>query len=566
MKHAPAHPRMALLPLAAVLLLACSAGAAERRDPEGKETPPASANLRLPAAADSVPALRIDTARIDSVFAAYTRPGSPGCVVAVMRRGEIVFGRGYGVANRETGERLSTRSVLDAASMAKQFVAFGILLLAEDGKLSLDDPVRKHFPELPDYGQPLTLRHLLHHTSGVRDLSEVDWLAGREGGDELTLLSRQRALNFAPGSDYLYSNTNYGILERVLERVSGQNVGAFQRGRIFGPLGMTSTANPASEGRRAHAYVAGGGGFEHQMGAGGFLTTPEDLARWAANFHQPRVGTPTMSAEMVRDARLSNGESAPYGLALHTEPYRGVPRFWHGGMAEGYRSQFFHYPRQGISVLTMCNLRGAEPSSLTSRVSDVVLSGLAPLVPEPATASPPADLARYAGVFVDLATGATAPVRLSGGKLELLIWATRYPLRPIGDRRFRVEGQPLTVEFREHDGGLQLAERWDGRASERVFRQLRPAALTPSALADYAGVYVSPDLGTTWRVTVRDGALHLGGAPGVLAPQRAWGGDLFTDRDGYMLVAFRRDGAGRVTGFTVSTPRARGMSFERRGS
>ena len=544
---------------AAALIVAAMAVPRTRPEPAHPDirATPASGERREDTSRGGLP-FHVDTARIDSIFRPYTAPGSPGCAVAVTYDGAMVFGRGYGLAKIETGERLSTASVVEGASMAKQFVAYALLLLQADGKLSLDDPVRKYAPEVPDFGTPVTLRQMMHHTSGLRDLSEVSWLAG-QGGFGLQLLPRQRALNFAPGTDYLYSNTNYDVLEKVVERVAGKPYPRFLDERIFGPLGMASTGMPGRAAARfVHAYTRReGGGFERDDGDPGFLTTPEDLVRWEANFYHARVGTPAMMAQMLADARLANGETAPYGLGLHTEPYRGVRRFWHGGLGAGFRSQFLHYPDQRRGVLVMCNLRQAEPVALAEAVSDVVL---ADVLPPAATA---VEIARDTGVYANARTLGTAPISVMDGRMALLVWVTRYPLNPLGGNRFRVEGQPLTLEFRPSPAGTELVEHWDGRATPIVFRRLADRNPAPAELRAFTGAYTSRDLDATWRVRVKDGALHLAGAPEDVADLRAFGGDLFTDRDGYMLVAFHRDAGQQVDGFTVSTPRARGMAFRR---
>lgn len=515
-------------------------------------------------------------AAIDSIFARFDAPGSPGCVVAVTRRGRVVYGRGYGLADRATGEPLSIRTMLAAGSMHKQFTAFAILLLERDGKLSLDDPARKYIPELPDYGTPITIRELLHHTSGLRDLSEVRWLAGDNGAPELAYLSRQRGLSFAPGTEYLYSNTDYSVLQRVVERVSGEPEPRFLTERIFRPLGMLHTGidGPSSV-PKAPAYEGGPGAYADASGSGGggFRSTPEDLARWEANFYEPRVGGRDILAKMLEEGHLHDGERVPYALGLHTEPYRGIPRFWHGGLSNGYRSQFMHYPRQGVGVLVMCNLRSAEPVSLAERVSDVALAGLLPSDAPPPSRGVPSDAARArnAGVYVDpFSLGVASVQPRDGGRdrgMALLVWATWYPLHPLGRERYRVEGQPLALEFRDAPGGRELVEQWDGRQDGRrrapVFRR-DDRTIPRASLANFAGTYSSPDLGVTWRVSPDRGGLRISGGIAEISTLEPRGRDLFGDQDGLVLVAFRRDDARRVVGLTVSTARARGIGFKRR--
>jgi CubicO group peptidase (beta-lactamase class C family) len=510
-------------------------------------------------------------ARIDSVFARFDRPGSPGCVVAVMDAGRIVFGRGYGSADIERGTPFTTASAFDGASMAKQFVTFGILLLEREGKLSLDDPVQKHLPELPDYGAKVTLRHLIHHTSGLRD-ADVNWLSGHRVPDPALIPT----LSFPPGDRHYYDDTGYDLLHRITERVSGEPIGRFQRMRIFDPLGMAHTATSV---RRVRAYAPddAGSGFHLAMTAedGGFTTTPEDLARWDANFYHARVGGRDVVDAMQREGRLNSGETIPYAMALHTEPYRGLRRLWHGGLSQGYRSQFMRYPDQRTSVLVMCNVyQYAEPNSLAERVSDVVLAeeiaraerrspGAAAVdVPPPSAA----ELRRHEGVYVNRDEQFVRAVRAHEGRLQMRQWITWYGLRPLGGGRFRVEGQPLTSTFSAAaDGGYVLEEQADGRRTPMVLRQVTDRDRTPAELDRYTGTFRSDELRSTWTITRAGGELRVSGGPRSGLRLRPAGEDAFTDGT-YVLVLFRRDAAGRITGLTAATQRVQNLQFSKRGS
>lgn len=511
-------------------------------------------------------------ARIDSVFARFDRPGSPGCVVAVMDAGRIVFGRGYGSADIERGTPFTTASAFDGASMAKQFITFGILLLEREGKLSLDDPVHKHLPELPDYGAPVTLRHLIHHTSGLRD-AEVGWFTGGRIDDPALIPS----LSFPPGTRHVYDDTGYDLLHRITERVSGESMGRFQRTRIFDPLGMTRTA--VSGVRRVRAYAPDdAGGFELAMTEedGGFTTTPQDLARWDANFYEARVGGRDVVDAMQREGRLNSGETIPYAMALHTEPYRGLRRLWHGGLSQGYRSQFMRYPDQRTSVLVMCNVyQMAEPNALAERVSDVVLADeiaraeRAAPANTPAAAAPApsaAELARLAGVYVSRDEQFVRAIRVHEGRLQMRHWITWHGLRPLGGGRFRVEGQPLTLAFRDAaDGaGRVLREQADGRRAPMVLQSIPDDRLPPSELDRYTGAFRSDELRSTWTITRTGGELRVSGGPRGGLRLRPAGRDAFTDGT-YVLVLFRRDSAGRITGLTAATQRVQNLQFVKRG-
>lgn len=509
-------------------------------------------------------------ARVDSVFARFDRPGSPGCVVAVMNAGDIVYGRGYGAADIERGTPFTTASAFDAASMAKQFLTFGLALLVREERVSLDDPVQKHLPELPDYGAPVTLRHLVHHTSGLRD-ADVRWLSGGRITDPALL----PGLSFVPGTGHMYDDTGYDLIQRVIERVTGETWAAFALRRIFDPLGMTHTGSPNADTglpARVRAYAPrDGGGFRLRESPrnGGFTSTPEDLAKWDRNFYNARVGGPEVVRMMGEEGRLNGGETVPYAMALHTEPYRGLRRQWHGGLSAGYRAQFMRYPDQRTSVLVMCNVyQFAEPNSLAEAVTDMVLADAiaAAGAPEDPVIPPPraAELARLAGTYVNPDEQTLRPVRVHDGRLQVRQWITWHGTEHLGRGRFRVHGQPLTLRFGNAGGRPTLEERWDGRRSPVVLSlpaETRPAA---AELDRYAGSYQSGELGLTFQVA-RDGrGLVVSGGPRGGLRLRPAGPDVFTDEQ-YVLVLFRRDDAGRIAGFTLATPRLRRVEFTRAG-
>lgn len=555
-------------------LLATGCGAPDRA---GEAREPAVARLAaMPATAPAPdPLTGPDSARararIDSVFARFDRPGSPGCVVTVMRAGDIVFARGYGMGDLTAGTPLTPASAFDGASMAKQFLAFSVALLASEGRLSLDDPVHKHLPELPDYGAPITLRHLLHHTSGLRDWDAI-WLSGRSDLHPETL----RGLNFPPGTRHVYDDTGYGMLEKVVERVAGKPWGEFARERIWTPLGMMDTGNPAENGPPRPPLVQGyaardGGGFRPIGQRDGFPVTAPDLAKWDRNFYDARVGGPDAVRMMTEEGRLANGDAIPYAMGLHTEPYRGLRRVWHGGLAGGYRSQFMRYPDQRTSVLVQCNVyQLAEPNGLAERVTDIVLAdAIARAESRPAApvaAPPPAELRPLAALYINRDLPGLRPVRFEDGKLQVRQWITWHDVTPLGQNRFRVTGLPLTVVFRPGADGAAgtIEEHYDGMRTPVVLRAEAIPALSAAQLDAYTGRYTSDELGTSWTIAREARGLRITNQHGRsrVALLRPAGPDAFSDHE-YVLILFERDAQGRVTGFTVSTPRVQNLRFAR---
>ena len=335
-------------------------------------------------------------ARIDAIFAPWAATDGPGCAVAAMEGGDIVLADGYGAANLEYGIPITPASVFHVASVSKQFTALAVALLADEGRLSWDDDIRRHVPELPDYGVPITLRHLAQHTSGIRDQWSLLQMAGwRWGGDVITqgdvldLLTRQTALHFRPGTEHLYSNSGYTLLAVAVERVSRQSLRAFTDERIFGPLGMTSTTfrddHTLLVRDRAYAYEADGArGYRLSIpdfavvGASSLFTTVEDLARWNRNFRTGEVGGRDAVRQIQETTTLANGAQVSYAYGLVHGTHRGRRTVGHGGTDAGYRSEFLRFPEEDLAVAVLCNVRTTDPARLARDVADVVLAARRP--------------------------------------------------------------------------------------------------------------------------------------------------------------------------------------------
>jgi CubicO group peptidase (beta-lactamase class C family) len=279
--------------------------------------------------------------QVDKLFEKMDRTISPGCAVAALRDGKILYQRGYGMADLDHNVPITAETVFHVASMSKQFTAAAIVMLAQERKLSLDDEVRKYVPELPDFGAPVTLRQLVHHTSGLRDQWELLGLAGWRyspdlitDDDVLSIMSRQKDLNFPPGSKHMYSNTGYTLLAQVVKRVSGQSFREFTTSRIFQPLGMRNTHFRDDHAEivknMAYGYVPAKDTFRisitnfDTVGATSLLTTVEDLALWDENFYNPRVGGPEMIRQMLERGKLSDGEQLDYAFGLVIGKHRGL--------------------------------------------------------------------------------------------------------------------------------------------------------------------------------------------------------------------------------------------------
>ena len=333
------------------------------------------------AAACSRPQAESVSAKVDKLFAQWDRPGSPGCALGVSRNGVPRYEHGYGVANLELGIPITPSSVFGAASISKQFTAMSILLLAARAQPSLDDEVSKFVPEWVDHEHHVTIRHLLTHTSGIREgFALLGWALPSDGSIStneamVPMLARQRGLNFTPGSEYQYNNGAYNLLGSIVKHVSGQSLRAFADANIFKPLGMTSTHyrdDPAMIlPYRASGYsqeLSGFGNVSEAVGVVGnasVYTTIRDLLLWEQNFADVRVGTPADIAAMQAQTVLTSGRSSAYGFGLAIGQSRGLRTIEHAGSDRGIATNAVRYPDQQLAVVVLCNLDTIDVNSLT---------------------------------------------------------------------------------------------------------------------------------------------------------------------------------------------------------
>ncbi|YBV97925.1 beta-lactamase family protein [Phyllobacteriaceae bacterium JZ32] len=525
--------------------------------------------------------------RADQLFEAWDNQDSPGCAVAVIRDGEVVYKRGFGMANLAHGIAIGPSTVFHSASVSKQFTAFAILLLSAEGKLSLDDAARKYVPDLPDFGAPVTLRHLLHHTSGIRDHWELLALAGWRYSkdlitdeDILAVVARQQDLNFQPGDEHLYCNTGYALLAQVVKTVSGQSLRAFTSARIFEPLGMRNTFfrdNYAEVVKNvADGYVETEFGVEisntnfDTVGATSLLTTVEDLALWDENFYHARVGGPDVIAKMLERGRLNDGNEIGYASGLGIGTYRGITVVEHTGGDAGFRSDLIRFPEQHFSVAILANFGSIVPSDLVRRIADIYLADVLQPVPEPAPSTfpqPDADaLELLIGYYAEARLGGRV-ARLATHDGKLLggydIESDGYALEAVDDRRFRFSDFPHSEIELEQEIGEPATELTSYFNGKRGHQYRRLPAYTPSSkeLADLAGLYRPVENDMIYEVNVREAGLVLRTLKSreitltAVAPDHFLGdGDRFT---------FTRDKDGRVTGALLNSGRVRNFRFER---
>lgn len=515
-----------------------------------------------------------------------------------MRNGRVAHAQGYGLADIERGVPITPGSVFDIASTSKQFAASAVILLELDGKLSLADDVRKYVPELPDYGKPITIDHLLRHTSGLRDYTALLSLAGLEvqqvATDEqaLAIIARQRQLNFPTGSRYEYSNSGYFLLSVIVERVSGKSLRQFAHERIFEPLGMSTARFRDDHAEiipmRAMGYTAdadaasGTVRFKNalsnwqQTGDGALHLSLEDLFKWDENFYQPGIGSGALVERLTQPGTLDDGGKIPYARGLFVDEYRGVLRVHHAGNWVGYNAMLARFPEQHTSVAILCNFEGTEASALAEKIADIVLAEVltSPVAASAGKTPPPKNsagkpvsrqclLGRY---FIEKTQTAVVVLEQQGA-LILQLGALSLPLSATGATSFEVPGFPVKVDFtlrgNEPASDLQL-----GIGNDDVMTATRFTPVVPGSeeLQGYIGAFYSPELDVTWRLVIEAGKLSIRDQKRKfeskiqsLDPAMR---DAFSSPSGFLR--FTRDDSGQVDGFNLSASRMRAIRFERR--
>lgn len=521
-------------------------------------------------AASSVRAADL-TPQVDAAFTGFGRE-TPGCAVGVALDGVTKLTRGYGIADLDLDVAIAPDTIFEAGSVSKQFTAAAVLLLARDGKLSLDDAVRRYIPELPDYGVPLTIRHLLNHTSGLRDWGSVEGVAGwprttrvNTHAHVLEVVKRQRALNFIPGTHWSYSNTGYNLAAMIVQRVSGQSLNDFSRARIFEPLGLTRTSWRDDHTRivkgRAQAYDLVDGAFHLDMpfenvhGNGGLLTTVGDLLTWTSALEAGKLGGPGFLAEMEKAVSFSGDSKRGYGLGLMMDTRRGLRQVDHSGSTAGYRAHLASYPDAHVAVAVLCNGGNAGASARAYRVADLYLAERGVLGPAPAVTHTLTsdETARVEGLYRSTLNGAFVSfihdkngVRMEGGGALLAQSPTRFLMS--GGQSWEFEGDRA-----------RYADRYDTVSFVRV------AAFKPSTaeLADFVGDYASPEAAAALGVVVEGDGLAVTRVPDTRVRLTAVYKDAFVAGP-FGVIVFRRDAGGKVVALSVVQDRIWDLRFERK--
>jgi CubicO group peptidase (beta-lactamase class C family) len=516
---------------------------------------------------------------VDQLFAPWNRADSPGAAVVVVKDGAVVYQRCYGSANLESRTPITSETAFDVASVAKQFTGLAIAMLIEQGKLSLDDDIRKHLPDVPDFGKPITIRHLLHHTSGLRDwpetlgLSGVDWGAPITMDTILEMVRHQRELDFMPGEEQQYCNTSYNLLAATVAKVTGKSFRAWTDANLFQPLGMKHTHFCEDPTKlivhRAESYSpADEKTYSRDIsqlaaqGSSSLFTTAEDMAKWLANFQNERVGGKSAFARMYQPGKLNAGGKLDYGFGVVLNEYRGDRTVNHGGSWAGYRSFVLHIPEKKLGVAVLGNVANLGESRLAWKIVDLYLGHSS--APEKLVASArstekadPSNWDAYLGTY-RLGKGWLLEITRDGD--HLVAQATReekFEMKAVSNTTFFVPGYGAAVEF--------VREK-TGPATHLLYRGIRAPRIevpksSPEGLQAYIGDYWSEELRVAYRIEVQDGQLGVRDRAGKWFQLLPTGPDRFdVDQQG-ASATFSRNRASEVTELKVSRGRIRNVRF-----
>ena len=503
---------------------------------------------------------------------AYVGP-APGCAAAVSLKGETVFEKAFGLADLEHNVPNTTQTIFESGSVAKQFTAAALVLLQQDGKLSLDDPVRKYIPELPDYGSPLTIRHLLNHTAGLRDWGTVLSLTGAGRGERvinqdlaLDVITHQRALDFTPGSEYSYSNSGYNLAAIIVERVSKQKFPAFVEERLFKPLGMKSSSWRDDYQRvvpgRAQAYSRQGNGpwrlnmpFMNVYGNGGMLTTVGDWMKWNAMLDSQSLGAPLVTALETRGV-LNDGRKIAYALGLTVATYKGLKDVSHGGATAGYQTFLARYPDNKVSVGVMCNGTSPSAGGFAASITDEIFGPFPETSRNEPTKVSEDELKKFVGIWRNEKTHAPGRFVIENGVSR---WSGAR-IVPMGGGEFTAGGNKLKFTL-DKDGKPMSAETVDSDGEVTRFVSEQEWTPTPADLDSFKGDWFSEEAGATITFAVDNGKAFIKQRPATSLAMQPLYKDHFAVQ-GY-VVWFTRDKNGKITGLHVGASRMRDMPFVR---
>jgi CubicO group peptidase (beta-lactamase class C family) len=523
--------------------------------------------------------------QIDRIFAEYKRTDEPGCAIAVVQNGKVVYQNGYGSANLEYNIPITPATVFDIASVSKQFAGVAIATLVQKGKISLDDDIRKYLPDVPEFSKTITVRHLVHHTSGIRDWPEALRVAGWRWDDVISfedimrMVKYQRDLDFEPGSQYSYSNTGYNLLAAIVEKVSGKQFSQWTTDEIFEPLGMKSSwfqddyKRPVKN--LAYSYAQKDKGFEKvtgsltAYGSSSLFTTVEDLSKWVIHFDKQIADKNPVYTSMLQSGTLSNGQKIDYAFGLSRGEDRGIKTVAHTGGWQGYRTILINYPDEKLSIILLSNSAEFNISKFSGEVADLFLKDkwkvkkgevVEDKVKKLATVKIDTALIRKMTGTYQLGPGWTVALTLENGELMVqAIGEPKFPTQTKSDSVVWIDAYSASMTLLKDSTGAFNALRYKNIIAKRI----ETHSANPVTFGQFAGNYYSPELFTQYQVEMRGGKLtmhHIRNGDFELTPDPS-GTDQF--KSDFGQIKFVRDNGQKVTGLTFSGGRIKNIRFNK---
>ncbi len=511
--------------------------------------------------------------KVDTVFSQYDTPSSPGCALAILKDGKVIYQRGYGMATLEYNIAISPSSIFHVASISKQFTAAAIMQLAMAKKISLADDIRKYIPEVPDFGHTITIKHLLHHTSGIKDQWDLQRLAGWRSDDVITeddvvdMMKRQKGLNFVPGDEFSYSNTGYTLLGMAVKKITGVSLKDYADSLFFKPLGMHHTHfhNDHAEitPNRTSAYLGQKGKWKiflpvlDNYGATGLFTTVEDLAKWDENFYSNKVGSDEFIKALESKGTLNDKTPLIYASGLVVENYKGHQTIGHPGADAGYRSNYLRFPDEHFSVIILGNVASMNTVALSKKVADIFLKDKTinegQLEVEVKTDS--TKVKSWAGLYLDRKSKSTLVFTYKAGKLVKGTDA----LAAIDGSTFLDKPSGSSYKFNENNIETSLEVSTTGY-KKTIYQKVDKLTLPQERLQEYTGEFYSPELEARYTILVKDGALYVKAPRNKEIKLNPLVKEIFTSA---LTIQFYRNKTGEIAGYNLTMGRTQNINFHK---
>ncbi|MHA2471752.1 MAG: serine hydrolase domain-containing protein [Promethearchaeota archaeon] len=513
--------------------------------------------------------------KIDDLLKRWNKPDTPGCALAIIKDGKIIYKKGYGMADLEHDVPITPKTTFNIGSITKQFTAMCILLLVEQNKISLDDDIRKYLPKFPDYGQTVTIRHLIHHTSGIRDFAGLSILksmnlleaSNRPKHEVRNIVFKQRELNFTPGEEMLYSNSGYLMLEAIIEKVTGKSFKEFAEDNIFKPLGMKNTNfiddNKYIIKNRAFGYIPDGKkGYFNEMIShrvpGMIYSSVEDLFLWDLNYHNNTLGKggQDLIITMQTSAKLNNGEEVSYAFGLAIGNYKGQKIILHGGGVGGYGAIYVSFPKHKFSVIILANLSNLMTELLAYKIADIFLEQFLKPV-QPKISSDPNMYQNHIGKYYSETLGIVSISRKNDLEIQASIGFPPVKLIAESKTSFLLLNHKfpkMRITFRKDDYSEFILHEY---GKEFKMKRIEFSKLVLEELKGYVGEYYSEEIDQTYTLIIKNDSLYIANFEMVFAETDKFLTNLATFR-------FKRNNKGNIEGFNLNAWGVRNLWFKRK--